>query len=58
MWTLTTKVKTKSSAAEIYNDIMCLINTNDDDVGDDDDDDDGDGDDNDDDDDDDWRFLQ
>ena len=31
MWTLTTKVKTKSSAAEICNDIMCLINTNDDD---------------------------
>ena len=62
MWTLTTKVKTKFSAAEIYNDIMCLINTNDDDDDDgedddgdedDDNDDDGDGDD-----DDDWRFLQ
>ena len=55
MWTLTTKVKTKSAAAEIYNDIMFLVNTNE--VDDDDYDYDGDDED-DDDDDDDWRFLQ
>ena len=62
MWTLTTKVKTKSLAAEIYNDIMFLVNTNDDDDDDydydDDHEDDDDDDDGDDDDDDDWRFLQ